>query len=110
MNPATITFTLTDPSSNAVPATVSYDSASKTATLTPNAALAAGTLYTATVNGSDTNGNPLPAAVTWNFRTAYAGQLGGACPCTIFSDLSSPATEIADHRVGRARGQVQLGR
>ncbi len=103
MNPASITFTLTDSSNNAVAATVSYDSTSKTATLTPTAALAAGTLYTATANGSDANGNPLPAPVTWNFRTAYAGQVGGACPCTIFSDLSSPATEIPDP------GSVELG-
>src|SRR6185437_7893060 len=51
--------------------------------------------YTATVNGSDLNGNPLPAPVSWNFRTAYAGQIGGACPCSIFSDLSAPATEIS---------------
>ncbi|MDQ2838630.1 MAG: DUF4082 domain-containing protein [Actinomycetota bacterium] len=103
MNPTSIVFTLTDASGNAVPGTVSYDSTSKTATFTPNPALAAGTLYTATVNGSDTNGNPLPAPVTWNFRTAYAGQVGGACPCTIFSDLSSPAAEIPDP------GSVELG-
>ncbi|MGI8666438.1 MAG: DUF4082 domain-containing protein [Jatrophihabitans sp.] len=103
MNPSSIAFTLTDTSGTAVAATLSYDSASKTETLTPNAELAAGTLYTATANGSDTNGNPLPAPVTWNFRTAYAGQVGGACPCTIFSDLSSPATEIADP------GSVELG-
>ena len=86
-----------------MPATVSYNSASKTATLSPTAALADGTLYTATVNGSDMNGNQLPAPVSWNFRTAYAGQIGGACPCSIFSDLSSPATEIPD------TGSVELG-
>lgn len=103
MDPTTISFTLTDPSSNPVPATVSYNSTTKTATLDPTAPLAAGTLYTATVNGSDTNGNPLPAVVTWNFRTAFAGQVGGACPCTIFSDLSSPASDIPDP------GSVEVG-
>ncbi|HEY2041037.1 MAG TPA: DUF4082 domain-containing protein [Jatrophihabitans sp.] len=104
MDSSSISFTLTDPSSNAVPATVSYDSASHTATLVPNAPLADGTLYTATVSGSDTNGNPLPAPVVWNFRTAYAGQVGGACPCTVFSDLSVPADgTIPDS------GSVELG-
>ncbi|HJQ01074.1 MAG TPA: DUF4082 domain-containing protein [Jatrophihabitans sp.] len=103
MDSTTISFTLTDPNNAFVPATVSYNSTTKTATLTPNAPLANGTLYTATVNGSDLNGNPLPAPVTWNFRTAYAGQIGGACPCSIFSDLSSPAAEIPD------TGSVELG-
>ena len=103
MDSSSISFTLIDPNNAAVPATVSYNNATKTATLTPSAALADGTLYTATVNGSDTNGNPLPAPVSWNFRTAYPGQIGGACPCSIFNDLSSPATEIPD------TGSVELG-
>ena len=91
MNPSSISFTLKDPSNNTVPATTTYDSASKTAKLTPNASLADGTLYTATVDGADTNGNNLPAPVTWNFRTAYAGQVGGACPCSIFTDSTVPS-------------------
>ena len=104
MNSASIVFTLKDPSNSTVPATTSYDAPTKTAKLTPNAALADGTLYTATVSGSDSNGNALPAPVTWNFRTAYAGQVGGTCPCTVFTDSTVPAN-ITDPDAG----SVELG-
>jgi hypothetical protein len=104
MNSSTISFTLKDPSNNTVPSTTSYDATAKTAKLTPDAALADGTLYTATISGSDINGNALASAFTWNFRTAYAGQVGGACPCTVFSDSTVPAT------VGYPdTGSVELG-
>jgi methionine-rich copper-binding protein CopC len=48
------------------------------------------------VTGKDTNGNSLSSPVSWNFRTAYAGQVGGACPCTIFSDSTVPAIVTAN--------------
>jgi acid phosphatase type 7 len=62
-------------SSTAVPATVSYDSNTNTATLTPNAPLDYSTTYTATVKGGadgvkDTAGNPLSADEVWTFTTA----------------------------------------
>jgi hypothetical protein len=104
MNSSSISFTLKDPSNNTVPSTTAYNATTKTATLTPNAALADGTLYTATLTGSDTNGNALPSPVTWNFRTAYAGQVGGACPCTIFTDSTTPANLIDNDT-----GSVELG-
>ena len=68
------TFTLTR-AGTAVPATVAYDAASRTATLTPNAALAVSTTYTATVKGGstgvkDTAGNALAADRVWTFTTA----------------------------------------
>jgi hypothetical protein len=58
----------------AVAATVTYDSASRTATLDPSADLAANTQYTATLTGGATGiksatGTPL-ATATWNFTTA----------------------------------------
>src|SRR5262249_59167063 len=46
------TFTLVDGSGTAVPATVSYDGPSSTATLTPTAPLAASATYTARVKAS----------------------------------------------------------
>lgn len=104
MDASSLSFTLTDPSNNAVPASTSYNATTKTATLTPSAPLADGTLYTATVTAKDTNGNPLPAPATWNFRTAYGGQVGGGCPCTIFSDSTVP-NEITDPDTG----SVELG-
>ena len=61
--------------SSDVPASVAYDAASRTATLTPAAALDAGGSYTARVVGGpagvkDAAANPLPADHTWSFTVA----------------------------------------
>jgi hypothetical protein len=72
------------PSGSTVPvaATVSYDSASRTATLKPSAPLAAGTTYVATVAGvADLAGNALASPASWSFTTAQAGT-------TYLSDLA----------------------
>jgi fibronectin type 3 domain-containing protein len=68
------TFTLTDPGGAAIPATVTYDKPTNTATLTPQAALDYGVTYRATVKGgvggaTDLAGNPLANDVTWTFAT-----------------------------------------
>jgi glucose/arabinose dehydrogenase/PKD repeat protein len=60
-----------------VAATVSYDGASKKATLNPSANLEAGATYAATIKGGaggveDLAGNPLGADMTWVFMTAAA--------------------------------------
>ena len=70
------TFTLSGPG-GAVAASVSYDSASKTATLTPGAALAFNTTYTANLTAgiADAANNPL-AATSWSFTTAAAPPAG----------------------------------
>ena len=74
---STSTFLLRDPASTLVTATVTYNAASRTATLTPTAPLAAGTTYTATVRGGatdprvkDTAGTALAADYVWSFTTA----------------------------------------
>jgi len=97
MDPATVgtdTFELRDGANALVPATVTYDAASRTATLTPDAPLAAETTYTATVRGGaadprakDVAGNPLASSVSWSFTTAAAP----VCPCTIWPDSATPA-------------------
>jgi acid phosphatase type 7 len=79
------TFTLTKPDGPADPdtnpdqvsGTVTYDSTSNTATLTPSADLDYSTTYTATVKGGadgvkDAAGNPLSADEVWTFTTAPA--------------------------------------
>ena len=71
MNPATLsasTFTLTGPG-GAVAGAVTYSGA--TATFTPAAALANGTLYTATITtgATDLGGTPLLANYVWTFTT-----------------------------------------
>jgi len=79
MDPATIsgsTFTLTKQgSTQPLTAQVSYDAASKKATLNPTADLEAGATYTATIKGGsggvkDLAGNPLGTNKTWSFTTS----------------------------------------
>jgi hypothetical protein len=57
----------------ALAAAVTYDAGTRTATLDPDADLAAGTTYTANLTGgiADLAGNPL-AATSWSFTTAPA--------------------------------------
>ena len=80
MAPTTITtstFELRDGASTLVPAAVTYDTATRMATLNPAATLAPATSYTATVRGGATDprvkdlaGNALASSVTWTFTTA----------------------------------------
>ena len=77
MSPGTITSSsmlLKDTSGTPVPANVSYDSGTNTATLKPQAALAYGATYSAVVKGgaggvTDAAGNALGADSTWSFST-----------------------------------------
>ena len=67
---SSVSMELRNPSNAVVPATMGYDSASLTATLTPSATLATSAAYTATVSGArDPAGNTM-APVTWSFTTA----------------------------------------
>jgi len=70
-------FELRDAANVLVPATVDYLGATRTATLTPAAPLAPGSVYTARLRGGpggirDVAGNPLASDVTWSFTTAGA--------------------------------------
>ncbi len=108
MNASTIntsTFQLSSQGST-VAATVSYNSATLTATLVPTAPLAYSTTYTATVFGGsngvqDPNGKLLSANYVWTFTTAPAP---GSCPCNIWSPTTTPGT--ADSGDGNA---LELG-
>lgn len=72
------TFELRDASNGGlVTASISYNTSNNNATLTPSAALASNTTYTATVKGGttdprvkDTAGNALAANYSWSFTTA----------------------------------------
>ena len=87
---STINFTLKNSSGSSVPATVAYSSATDTATLTPNAALAYNTQYTATVSGAqNSNGTPLAAPFTWSFKTDVAP------PSVVSETPASGATNVA---------------
>ncbi|MGE4032505.1 MAG: Ig-like domain-containing protein, partial [Thermoleophilia bacterium] len=64
----------------AIPAAVSLGSGNSVVTLNPNADLAAGTQYTATLSTAveDVAGNNLASAISWSFTTASAGGGSGA--------------------------------
>ena len=77
MDPSTITtaaFELRDASNRLVPATVSYDASTRTATLLPLGGLSDASTYTARVAGGigaeDVAGNPVATDVAWSFTTA----------------------------------------
>jgi unsaturated chondroitin disaccharide hydrolase len=82
-----------------VAASVSYDAASRTATLDPTAALSPGVLYSATLAGgiADLASNPL-APVSWTFTTASAPPppSGGRIKTITFEDgaLTHPASGV----------------
>jgi ketosteroid isomerase-like protein len=83
MNPATInaaTFTLTGPGATPVAGSVTY--AGTTATFTPTAPLAAGTLYTATITTGtkDPGGVGLAANYVWTFATVPSPTIVSTVP------------------------------
>jgi hypothetical protein len=93
--------------STAVPASVSYDDATRTATLTPTAALPSDTLLTgrASTGVQNLNGTPLGSAYTFTFRTS-------ACPCQLFSSSSVPqflGNDTQDGRGGAGPFSYELG-
>ena len=83
----TINITLSGPGSS-VSGNLDYDSGSRKATFTPNAALAASTTYTANVSGAKDLANNTMSPVSWSFTTAAASS---GCPCTIWPSSATPA-------------------
>lgn len=96
----TDTFQLRGANNALVAANVTYNTSSRTATLTPSSSLTASTTYTATVRGGSTDprvkdqaGNALAANFTWSFTTAA----GTTTPVTssIWNNTTTPAV-VAD--------------
>jgi hypothetical protein len=103
----TISFVLKDPAGNAVAASVGYNSATNTATLTPSAPLANSTTYTATVSGAkDTAGNVMSAPVSWSFTTA-AAQVSGPWTQTTAADFTA-GTQNNTQVTNTSGGEVRL--
>jgi WD40 repeat protein/methionine-rich copper-binding protein CopC len=110
LDPSTLTsstFELRGPNDAVVPASVSFDAGTQTARLTPNASLAPGLLYRATLRGGssdptirDAAGNALATSVSWSFTTAT----GPTCPCSIW-----PATATPTNQVDQDPNAVELG-
>jgi hypothetical protein len=72
-----------------VAGSTSYDAASRTVTLTPNANLATSTTYTVNLSGARDSADNEMDTVTWTFTTAATGN---GCPCTIWPSSTVPAT------------------
>lgn len=72
--PGTFTVAVAGVGGAAVPGTVTYDAASRTATFAPGAALAASTQFTAMVTSAAQSslGRPLAANYAWNFTSGVA--------------------------------------
>src|SRR6185503_9439973 len=95
------TFELRNASGVLVPATVTYNAGTQTATLTPTAALSYVSGYTATLKGGTTGsrikdaaGNALATDYTWSFTTAFPPTLppnsGPGGPILVVYSASNP--------------------
>ncbi|WP_197446257.1 DUF4082 domain-containing protein [Tautonia plasticadhaerens] len=101
---ATIALTLRDAGGVAVPATVTYDAATRTATLDPTSPLASGTTYTATLSGAtDAAGNAI-APISWSFATVSAPLPLPPGDHSIWGDSTAPTIVSANDA-----GAVELG-
>ena len=100
---STISFTLTNSAGIPMAGTVAYNSSTKIATFNPSAALAYGTVYTATVSGAkDTAGDSMAAPVTWSFTTdAVQPTVSSHTPASGATGVavSSPVTAIFNEAV-----------
>ena len=99
MDPLTLTtstFELRDASNNLVPASVSYNPVTRTATLTPDSPLALSATYTARVVGgasgaTDAAGNPLGSDSSWSFSTqGPPPNEGPGGPILVLSSAANP--------------------
>jgi Domain of unknown function (DUF4082)/Bacterial Ig-like domain/Purple acid Phosphatase, N-terminal domain len=95
VQPTSVAMELRRPDTTLVPATVTYDGPSRTATLDPTANLATSTTYTASVTGAtDLAGNPLAAPVSWSFTTTAPAppppHQGPGGPILVVADPSNP--------------------
>jgi hypothetical protein len=92
---ATGTFTLAVAGGGAaVPGTVTYDAASKTAIFAPTAALAASTQFTATVTtaAQSAQGSALAANYAWSFTTGQ--EVNASAPFVTSTNPASAATNV----------------
>jgi hypothetical protein len=90
---SSVVFSVKDGANAVVAGTVSYDSASKTATFTPGAALAFGTTYTATVSGAtNAAGQAMAAPYSWTF-TSVANPPPSVA--SVSPANSAPAVDVA---------------
>jgi Bacterial Ig-like domain len=86
VQPSSISFVLRDASNAVVPASVTYNAASRTVTLDPQADLLRGHTYSAVIGAAiDLAGNALTAPVAWSFTTHPGFQ-----EVTVLQGLTNP--------------------
>lgn len=91
-----VNIALAKTAGGAVAGTTAYDPATRKATFTPSAALAANTSYTATISATS-NGAAVTSGASWQFKTVLPDTVAGNCPCSLYQDSSTPAVlSIAD--------------
>ncbi|WP_239082404.1 DUF4082 domain-containing protein [Actinoplanes teichomyceticus] len=90
IDPEKLEFTLRA-GADAVAAKVSYDDATRKATLLPDNVLAANTEFTASVKATDLWGNAMASPQTWKFTTGA----GVRCPCSVWGPAATPDVESA---------------
>jgi hypothetical protein len=100
MAPGSITtssFQLYAPDGTVVPASVTYNDATLTATLAPSTQLIGGVTYAASLSGSvrSADGTPVGSNTVWRFTTSM-------CPCSLFATPLVPALQNLPTRDGRA--------
>ena len=90
-------ITVVDSNGTTVPGTRSYDATTRTITFTPTDPLASYVRHTVTLSGTDAQGNAIASGGSWTFTTAKPPNAPGVCPCSLFSDETTPSVlEIND--------------
>ncbi len=84
----TATLVLKDSGGATVQATTAWSAATRTISLNPDAPLAEGSTYTATVSGARALSGSVMSPYTFSFGIAGIG----ACPCTLFDSSALPGT------------------
>ncbi len=104
----TIAFTLTNSAGAAVAGTVSYASATDTATFSPSTTLEMDTSYTATVSGAqDTDGDPMSGSTTWTFTTdAITPAVSSHTPAAGATGVAVAATPTATFNEGMQAASI----
>ena len=100
VDPASLNLTLSASGGGVVASTLAWINPS-TASLTPNAPLAAGAKYDASVLATDLVGNRMRAPFVWSFTTAVAA---GLTPATLWDTSTRPATDSVNDN-----GAVEVG-
>jgi hypothetical protein len=109
-DPSTLTsatLRVKDAAGTVVPAAITYDAASRTATIKPNAWLTASATYTveATTGAKAADGTPLAGVRTSTFTTT-------TCPCSLFAATAAPTAinnPTSDGRSGAGPFSYELG-